>query len=54
MVTRDILYHVYLTIDTLLEVVVKKKFPLLSVGLQVVMKMHFVLPLLVMYLLSDG
>ena len=29
MVTRDILY---LTIDTLLEVVVKKNFPLLSVG----------------------
>ena len=56
-----------LTIVTFLDVVVKKNFPLLPVEwylfqvasgnryyLEVVMKMHFLLLALVMYLLADG
>ena len=63
MVTRDILC---LTIDTFLDIVVKTNFPLLSVGWhlfrvvsgnrylpEVVMKIHFVLLALAMYLLPD-
>ena len=64
MVTRDIQH---LTIVTFLDVVVKKNFPLLPVDWylsrvvlatdtypEVVMKIHFILLALVMYLLADG
>ena len=64
MVTRDILY---LTIVKFLDVVVKRTFRYyLWVGIclewgvaidtypEVVMKIHFILLLLVMYLLADG
>ena len=55
MVTRDILYLT--TIDTFLDVVVKKNFPLLSVGwylFRVVRSNRYLSIALITYLLIDG